>query len=529
MAGGLDTRGGMDGFAQGFGLVTNLLAQKDQKEIQRAQLAQHAEDRQYGREIQQQEMGLRKDDLAYRRETDQRNYADTQDQRQYLRQRDADNASRQDRQFQASYGLQAAGQQQAAARMQREDQRFDMQQQQFSRQIDQQDKAQQQKQDALIAKSAYAKIAAGGDLDENDLQVFKRNPWMDPRHVLSPQMKSDVDTAGRVFAGDLNSNAPEALDAVNRVFGPDIQKGGGGQKKIVQVLPGQTKGTVVFELEVTGEDGQKYNAPMTKNRGTTTDGDEDVLEVPIEKLVDRVSGYKLLSGAFNTPENRHAALRYGQQMGLAPADASSKPLAAPIQKAEDGDLDAIANAQTMNQSLGRISKQISDGKLNLGPIANRVSEVRNSTGTSTEESRNYGSLNATLERLRNDSLRLNAGVQTDGDAQRAWNELVTNLNDPKLVQQRLDEISSLNERAIQLKTNMIQQRRQNARAEPLDIGTVIPQAGTAQQRGLQLPQATAPARQQSAAAPSIATDDDYNRLPSGTVFIDPNGKQRVKP
>ena len=73
MAGGLDTRGGMDGFTQGFGLVSNLLAQKDQRALQQAQLAQQAEDRQYGREIQQQEMGLRKDDLAYRRETDQRN------------------------------------------------------------------------------------------------------------------------------------------------------------------------------------------------------------------------------------------------------------------------------------------------------------------------------------------------------------------------------------------------------------------------------------------------------------------------
>ncbi|WP_421552232.1 hypothetical protein [Pseudomonas yamanorum] len=529
MAGGLDTRGGMDGFAQGFGLVTNLLAQKDQKEIQRAQLAQHAEDRQYGREIQQQEMGLRKDDLAYRRETDQRNYADTQDQRQYLRQRDADNASRQDRQFQASYGLQAAGQQQAAARMQREDQRFDLQQQQLTRQMSRQDKAELEQKDALIARSAYAKIAAGGDLDDNDLEVFKRNPWFDPRHVLAPSMQADVQTAGKVFSGDLNSNSPEALDAVNRMFAPNIQQGGGGKKRIVQVLPGRTEGTVAFELEVTGDDGKKYTAPMTKSRGTATDADDEVLEMPIDKLVDRVSGYKLLNGVFSIPENRQAALRYGQQMGLAPKDQMSKPLAAPIQKAEDGDLDAIANAQTMNQSLGRISKQISDGKLNLGPIANRVSEVRNSTGTSTEESRNYGSLNATLERLRNDSLRLNAGVQTDGDAQRAWNELVTNLNDPKLVQQRLDEISSLNEKAIQLKTNMIQQRRQNARAEPLDIGTVIPQAGSAQQRGLQLPQATAPARQQSAAAPSIATDDDYNRLPSGTVFIDPNGKQRVKP
>ncbi|KAA6179144.1 hypothetical protein F3K50_03295 [Pseudomonas marginalis] len=527
MAGGLDTRGGMDGFAQGFGLVTNLMAQKDQRELQRAHLEQQAEDRQYGRDIQQQEMGLRKDDLAYRRETDQRNYTDTQDQRAYLRQRDADNAERQDRQFRANQGLQAASLRQSAARMEREDQRFDMQQQQFNRQVQQQDKDRQQQQDTLTAKSAYAKIQAGADLDENDLEVFKRNPWMDPRHVLSPHMQADVETAGKVFTGQLNSNAPEALDAVNRVFGPEIQKGGGGQKRIVQVMPGQTKGTVVFELEVTGEDGKKYNAPMTKNRGTANDADDDVLEIPIEKLVDRVSGYKLLSGVFNTPENRQAAQRYGQQMGLAAPDTTSKPLAAPIQKAEDKDLEAIAAASTMNDQLARIGDQISTGKLNLGPVNNKLAAARNMLGASNEASRNYGSLSSTLEQLRNASLRLNAGVQTDGDAQRAWNELITNINDPALVQQRLTEIMALNEKAMQLKTNMIQQRRHNARVEPLDIGTVIPQ--TDQQPGLKMPRAEAAPRQQQSAAPRIATDDDYNRLPSGTVFIDPNGKQRVKP
>lgn len=512
MAGGLDTRGGMDGFAQGFGLVTNFLAQKDQRELQRAQLAQQAEDRQYGREIQQQELGLRKDDLAHRRDIDQRNYADARDQRQYLRQRDSDNAARQDRQFQATYGLQLAGQRQAAARMQREDQRFELQQKQVNHQIDQQDKARQQQQDTLVAKSAYAKIAAGGDLDEGDLEVFKRNPWMDPRHVLSPQMQDDVDTAGRVFTGDLNSNSPEALAAVNRVFGPEIQKGSGGQKRVVQVVPGRTPGTVVFELEVTGEDGKKYNAPMTKNRGTANDADDDILEVPIEKLADRVSGYKLLSGAFNTPEMKQAALKYGRQLGLAPADPASKPLAAPVQKAEDQDLEAIAAASTMNDQLARIGEQISTGKLNLGPLNNKVSAVRNMAGMSNEESRNYGSLNATLEQLRNASLRLNAGVQTDGDAQRAWNELVTNLNDPALVQQRLTEIMALNERAMQLKTNMIQQRRHNARAEPLDIGTVIPQVD--QQHGLQVPGEKGATRRQTSTSKSTTSE-----LPHGAKFL----------
>lgn len=56
-----------------------------------------------------------------------------------------------------------------------------------------------------------------------------------------------------------------------------------------------------------------------------------------------------------------------------------------------------------------------------------------------------------MERLRNESLRLNAGVQTEGDAQRAWNELFGNLNDESVVKAQLQRIQQLNNRAIQFR------------------------------------------------------------------------------
>ena len=52
-----------------------------------------------------------------------------------------------------------------------------------------------------------------------------------------------------------------------------------------------------------------------------------------------------------------------------------------------------------------------------------------------------------LEKLRNDSLRLNTGVQTDGDATRAWDEILANMNDTNIVKTRLAEIRRLNQRA----------------------------------------------------------------------------------
>ncbi|MCT7340524.1 hypothetical protein N5K55_05790 [Pseudomonas aeruginosa] len=253
---------------------------------------------------------------------------------------------------------------------------------------------------------------------------------------------------------------------------------------------------------------------MTKGRGTADDDDHDVLEVPIERLVDRVSGYRLLNGALtSTPELQQRVAQFGRQMGLLP-DAGGKPLPSFVQKSEDKDLEALAGSAGINEQLGRIVGQIDSGALELGPLSNRLSEARNYLGSSTDQSRNYASLNSTLETLRNASLRLNAGVQTDGDAKRAWNELITNINDPALVKQRIQEITALNDLAVELKTNMINLRRRNAQAPELDVTSVVPQLGIPKEQSR--PQPT-PAQQ----IVRVASDEDYNRLPSGAVFIDP--------
>jgi hypothetical protein len=90
-------------------------------------------------------------------------------------------------------------------------------------------------------------------------------------------------------------------------------------------------------------------------------------------------------------------------------------------------------------------------------------------GMSTEESRNFATFKSNMERLRNESLRLNTGVQTDGDAQRAWNELFQNINDTKLVQQRLQEIQRINARGVELQKLKIDSVRANYGKGPMDV------------------------------------------------------------
>ena len=130
---------------------------------------------------------------------------------------------------------------------------------------------------------------------------------------------------------------------------------------------------------------------------------------------------------------------------------NNKPLPVGALKMRVEAQDAADTADGVNQRLSNVENLIKDGKLNFGPVSNLVSAGLNASGFSTENSRNLSSFRSEMEKLRNDSLRLNKGVQTDGDAQRAWNELFQNINDTKLVQQRLSEIKQINARAKNLR------------------------------------------------------------------------------
>lgn len=146
----------------------------------------------------------------------------------------------------------------------------------------------------------------------------------------------------------------------------------------------------------------------------------------------------------------------------------AKPLPSPALKMQQEALDAIGVASGINADLSALETQIEEGRLSFGPVSNVLNAGRNTLGISNDESRNFGSFKSSLERLRNESLRLNSGVQTDGDAQRAWAELFANINDTNLVKQRLAEIKRINERGVQLQQLKVDGIRANYGLPPLD-------------------------------------------------------------
>ncbi len=198
---------------------------------------------------------------------------------------------------------------------------------------------------------------------------------------------------------------------------------------------------------------------------------------------------------------------------------STKPLPATALKMQNEGLEKLAIASNNNAKLGDVLNQLNTGKLNLGLVANLEGAARNYTGMSNESSRNLSSFKSTLEKLRNDSLRLNTGVQTDGDAQRAWNELFENINDQELVKQRLGEIQEINKRGAELQKLQVENIRGNYNAAPVDFSKYELK---------NQPKSEAPAITKAKPLATVKSDNDYNKLPKGTRFKAPDGSIRVK-
>lgn len=150
--------------------------------------------------------------------------------------------------------------------------------------------------------------------------------------------------------------------------------------------------------------------------------------------------------------------------------ATGKPMPPAALRMQNDALDAIGTANALQADLLSFKKEVDAGGLPLGPVQNKLYEAQNWAGKSSPESQKYASFIANLERLRNESLRLNKGVQTEGDAVRAWNEVMKNINDPKLVSARLAEVAKINARASDLRKLEVDQIRANYGNPSLDTG-----------------------------------------------------------
>lgn len=154
---------------------------------------------------------------------------------------------------------------------------------------------------------------------------------------------------------------------------------------------------------------------------------------------------------------------------IEPNPYSEKPLPVGALKMQQEAVDALKAAENTSSLSSKLAQQAISGELNLGPMSNLINRGRNFIGASTPESVNLGLMETDLEKLRNDTLRLNKGVQTEGDAIRAMNEVIQSKNDPQLFAAAMGRLNDINNRAAQMQQMQIDQIRQNYRVAPLNV------------------------------------------------------------
>lgn len=167
----------------------------------------------------------------------------------------------------------------------------------------------QQKKDQESLKFALGKIANGMDVSDDEIELLKGQPkyWA----ALDPQTDVSLEQAQMVIDPEspVDANDPESLAALNQMFGAEINKGEGGKKRITGMVPGPDGESVMLELEVTGEDGETYRAPMTRGRSNAPDNDDMVMAVPVERLIEQTQGMRMLRKGFQTPEAQAQATK----------------------------------------------------------------------------------------------------------------------------------------------------------------------------------------------------------------------------
>lgn len=144
----------------------------------------------------------------------------------------------------------------------------------------------------------------------------------------------------------------------------------------------------------------------------------------------------------------------------------------------------VSSMQTIggaNATIQNMIDQIDAGTLKFNALEGARTATMLTVGAGDERADNYESFNNNIESLRNAILIGAKGVQTEGDAVRALNQIMSRKNDQSYVRRRLEEIRDNNTRNYSLHKDYIGQIRGDAGLDPYDFTkldtTTLPQRG----------------------------------------------------
>ncbi|WP_440984906.1 hypothetical protein ACQHIH_15970 [Xanthomonas sontii] len=134
----------------------------------------------------------------------------------------------------------------------------------------------------------------------------------------------------------------------------------------------------------------------------------------------------------------------------------AKPLPLTAQKTAFDLQDQVQNASNVISMAQKHLDRLNSGQLDVSRGAQAAGWLRSTTGLNDENSINLAELDSDKTQIVNESLRLNKGVQTEGDAQRAAREIMA-ANDSASLKRSLERMQAINQRAAQLKQQQLSQ------------------------------------------------------------------------
>lgn len=189
----------------------------------------------------------------------------------------------------------------------------------------------------------------------------------------------------------------------------------------------------------------------------------------------------------------------------------NKPLPSYLAKEEETDYTSAKAASDLATDAYGYINRIKQGEIPFGlkeKASIRLRQLAGSNAPDVVARENYDKF---ILNLTNESLRLNKGTQTEGDAVRAAKELESS-ESPEAAAAAMKRLVDINVRRAQNAADEVIRRRKNANfSEPANP--------------IQVPKFDV----------QIINNDDYQsflknpKYPSGTVFVDPKGVRRVKP
>lgn len=191
--------------------------------------------------------------------------------------------------------------------------------------------------------------------------------------------------------------------------------------------------------------------------------------------------------------------------------AKNKPLPSYLAKEEEADFSAASAATNIATDAYGYINRIKTGEIKFGLKDLASIRARQLTGSGAPDVVAREDYDKFVTNLVNESLRLNKGTQTEGDAVREAKALKSS-ESKEAAASAMKRLIEINTRRVEGAANAVQKRRANAGFPPAPQPIAVPQFDV-----------------------QIITPAEYSsflknpKFPSGTVFVDPDGVRRVKP